>query len=104
MSEYIYNDEDNVPMMEQNFDRIDQGGHNTTVYTSYAEMKAAERAPFEEEFVKRCGNCTAFNGDYCTAGWNNADESYKTEEDEREPDHEACELWELDPYWTEYDY
>ena len=40
---YLYDDEDNVPMNEDAWDRIDQDGHNPTVYGSYAEMRAAER-------------------------------------------------------------
>lgn len=40
---YIYNDEDNVPMNDEAFDRIDQNGHNPTVYGSWAEMKAVEK-------------------------------------------------------------
>ena len=45
---YIYNDEDNAPMSEELFDRIDLYGHNPTVYGSWAEMKAAEREKEEE--------------------------------------------------------
>ena len=42
MDRYIYNDEDNYPMNDDAWDRIDQDGHNPTVYGSMAEMKAAE--------------------------------------------------------------
>ena len=38
-----YDDEDNAPMNDEAFDRIDLGGHNPTVYGSWSEMKAAER-------------------------------------------------------------
>jgi len=33
---YLYDDEDNAPMNDEMFDRIDQNGNNPTVYTSYA--------------------------------------------------------------------
>lgn len=44
---YIYNDEDNYPMNDEMYDRIDRGGHNPTVYGSYAEMRAAERGELD---------------------------------------------------------
>lgn len=47
---YIYDNEDNAPMNREAFDRIDQDGHNPTVYRSYAEMRAAEKEiPFADE-------------------------------------------------------
>ena len=42
-----------------------------------------------------CGNCSHYNGAYCTAGWNNMDEDYKTEQDAKDPD-DYCDDWESD--------
>jgi len=91
---YIYNDEDNVPMNQEAFD---QNGHNPTVYSSYAEMKACEQPlPFTDGPENGCWNCLHYNGDYCTILWNNLDECYlNTERDERDPD-DHCDDWELD--------
>lgn len=47
-----YDDEDNVPMSDDAFDRIDQDGHNPTVYGSFSEMKAMESDP-----VPMTSNC-----------------------------------------------
>ena len=65
---FCYDDEDNVPMTQDMFDRIDPNGHNPTVYTSYAEMKAAESLPFTdpEEEDRNCNDCVHFNGKFCT--------------------------------------
>ena len=97
---FVYDDEDNVPMNDDAFDRIDQNGHNPTVYTSYAEMKAEEALPFTD--VPDCEHCVHHNGQECTTWdcdfepkngcwdcrnydpakgactirWNNMDESY----------------------------
>ena len=40
-----YDDEDNVPMHDEVWDRIEKDGHNPTVYGSFAEMRAAEKDP-----------------------------------------------------------
>ena len=97
MSQYIYNDEDNAPMDEQNFDR---DGHNPTVYTSYAEMKAEEKAlPFDDPPENGCWNCMNFNvfHEACTLRWNNLDESYYNPDiDDRDP-MDRCDEWEKDP-------
>ena len=104
---YIYNDEDNAPMCDEMFDRIDQDGHNPTVYTSYAEMRAAEKEealPFTDPPEDGCWNCLNFdyNHEACTVNWNNLDESYyNPDTDDRNPtdyckDHEKDEdaVWE----------
>ena len=102
---YIYNDEDNAPMNDEAFDRIDRNGHNPTVYTSYAEMKAEERSlPFTDKPDDGCWNCRHYNGDFCTILWNNLDEAYKvTWRDERGPD-DKCDEWEHDEdaIWEDY--
>ena len=107
MNRYIYNDEDNAPMCDEMFDRIDPGGHNHTVYTSYAEMRAAEKEealPFTDPPEDGCWNCLNFdyNHEACTVNWNNLDESYyNPDTDDRNPtdycdDHEKDEdaVWE----------
>ena len=49
MTSYIYSDEDNEPMYDEPWDLIDRDGHNPTVYTSYAEMRAIESGiPFTD--------------------------------------------------------
>ena len=90
----------------ENWDPIDQDGHNQTVYLSHAEMKAMDsnEVPFEDGPDDGCWNCKLYNGDYCTKLWNNLDECYKdTERDERRPD-ESCEDWEHDPdaVWEDF--
>jgi hypothetical protein len=95
MSNYIYNDEDNAPMNDEAFDRIDQDGHNPTVYGSYAEMMAIEKElPFTDPPEDGCWNCLHF--DYgrgaCTVNWNNMDESYYNPlTDDRDPDDRCPE-------------
>lgn len=104
---YIYTDEDNCPMNGEGFDRIDQDGHNPTVYMSYAEMRAAEKGeiPFDEpKHDDGCWNCTAFNGEACMRNWNNADPIYYVpERDDKDPD-DYCEDWRehKGAVWEEY--
>ena len=103
MSRIVYDDEDNAPMTDDAFD----GPHNPTVYTSYAEMRAAEKPlPFSDppEHEDGCWNCLDFNGDYCTIFWKHLDESYKIEDrDAKEPD-DWCPSWRKDPdaVWEDY--
>lgn len=41
-----------------------------------------------------CGSCRYYDGDYCTAQWNNADRDYCVpERDSRNPD-DFCDDWE----------
>ena len=89
-------------MSIEDFDPIDQDGHNPTVYGSWAEMKAEEALPFTdppEEPKDGCWNCMNFdwNHEACTVNWNNLDESYYNPDcDDRElTDH--CEYHEIDP-------
>lgn len=101
MAEYIYNDDDNAPMAGELFDRIDQDGHNPTVYTSYAEMRAEEALPFTdpEPPSDGCWNCMIYdwNREACTLNWNNMDESYyNPDSDDRKPT-DWCEDHETDP-------
>lgn len=42
-----------------------------------------------------CGNCIHYSGIYCTKNWNNLDEAYKTDEDEKEPE-DYCDDYEED--------
>ena len=105
MMPYLYDDEDNAPMTEENYDRIDQNGHNPMVYGSYAEMRAAEKSlPFTDPLPYGCWNCKEYDGTFCTKFWNNLDECYKdTERDLREPD-DRCEDWEeyKDAVWEDF--
>ena len=106
---YLYDDEDNAPMNDEAFDRIDQNGHNPTVYTSYAEMKAARdeamAIPFNDPPADGCWNCMNFDWSHeaCTVNWNNMDESYYNPDcDDRELT-DCCEDHETDPdaVWEE---
>lgn len=107
MRGYIYNDEDNVPMPADIFDRIDADGHNPTVYGSYAEMMAAEKeeaVPFSDPPPDGCWNCREFDGDRCMKEWNNSDEDYYLpDRDDRKPT-DSCEDWEKDEdaVWEDY--
>jgi len=97
---YLYDDEDNVPMNDDAFDRIDQDGHNPTVYTSYAEMQDAEKdLPFTDPPENGCWDCMSYDWTHeaCTTNWNNMDESYYNPDiDDRDPD-DHCDDWELNP-------
>ena len=103
----VYNDEDNVPMTSESFDRIDQDGHNPTTYGSYAEMRAAEKAlPFDETPSPEngCWNCQYYDGDRCSIWWNNADPVYYLpDRDDKKPD-DICGDWKLyeDAVWEDY--
>lgn len=82
MSDYIYNDEDNVPMNDDAW----SGPHNPTVYLSRAEMQAEEALPFTDPPEDGCWNCTHYDGDRCDKDWNNADEDYYVpDRDDHEP-------------------
>lgn len=102
---YIYNDEDNAPMNQETFDRIDQDGHNPTTYTSYAEMRAAEHdLPFAELPDNGCWNCLLYDGDRCTAYWNNADPCYYLPDRDDKKPWEICDDWQKDEgaIWEDY--
>ena len=93
---YVYNDEDNSPMTEDQFDF-----HNPTVYASLAEARAADKMPFEEkpEFPDGCWNCMNFdwNREACTINWNNMDESYYNPDTDDRELTDYCEYHETDP-------
>ena len=101
---YIYNDEDNVPMNDDAFDR---DGHNPTVYSSYSEMKAAEKAlPFTDPPENGCWNCMNFDFKHeaCTMNWNNMDESYYNPDADDRKLTDYCDDWEEDPdaVWEDF--
>ena len=82
----------------EEFDRIDQDGHNPTVYGSYAEMKAVESSlPFDDpEPDDGCWNCRHYNGESCMKRWKNGDVAfYDPIMDDRDPD-DYCEGWTKD--------
>lgn len=100
---YIYNDEDNVPMTSDAWDR---NGYNPTVYKSYYDMFPGEEGlPFSDpEPEDGCWNCTCYNGDCCTKDWNNADEIYYVpDRDDHDPDY-MCEDWEQNENARREDY
>ena len=108
---YIYNDEDNAPMYDENFERwdpIDINGHNPTVYTSYAEARAydkGEEIPFNDPPKDGCWNCLHFNWKHeaCTTRWNNMDESYYNPDIDDRQLTDCCDDWDedKDAVWEE---
>lgn len=91
---YIYNDEDNVPMNDDAF----SGFHNPTVYTDRAEMKAQESGE-QEEIPDGCWNCTNFDWKHeaCTLRWNNMDEDYYNPDIDDRDLMDYCDDHETDP-------
>ena len=91
---YLYNDEDNAAMNSEVFDRIDQDGHNPTVYGSYAEMREVEKnIPFAEPPENGCWNCMFYDADRCSINWNNNEpEYYLPDRDDKKPD-DRCSDW-----------
>ena len=88
MTSYIYSDEDNEPMYDEPWDLIDRDGHNPTVYTSYAEMRAIESGlPFTDPKPDDgCWNCFQYDGNRCHKDWNNNEEDYYLpDRDDKEP-------------------
>ena len=91
---YIYNDEDNYPMVEDD--------HNPTVYpdqyTARMYDKFGEPEP-KEKPADGCWNC--FNFDWrreaCTIGWNNLDESYYNPDIDDRDLTDWCEYHDTDP-------
>ena len=97
MPNYIYNDEDNYPMIEDPF----TGFHNPTVYTDRAEMKAWENGePKPEQKPENgCWNCRNYDWtrEACTKNWNNLDDCYYNPDlDDHDPIY-CCEDHDLDP-------
>lgn len=92
MRAYIYNDEDNAPMVD-----MEDPVLKYTTYSSYEEMIAVERdkIPFDEaKHDNGCWNCSYYDGDRCMAHWNNADpDYYNPETDDKDPD-DWCPDWE----------
>ena len=97
---YIYNNEDNVPMNEEAFDR---DGHNPTVYLSAYEArmhnKYGEPEPKEERPSDGCWNCrnSEWNHEACTLNWNNMDESYYNPDCDDRNYTDYCEHHDKDP-------
>lgn len=85
--------------MHEDFDRIDQDGHNPTTYGSFAEMVAAESIPFDNpDREDGCWNCRKYNGEACMKCWKHGDMiHYVPERDDREPD-DWCEDWKEDKH------
>ena len=93
---YIYNDEDNAPMTDDQFEY-----HNPTVYTSLAEARMADKMPFDEPEKPEdgCWNCMNFDWihEACTVNWNNMDESYYNPDTDDRELTDWCEYHETDP-------
>jgi len=93
--DYIYNDEDNAPM---NDDDPFLGAHNPTVYQSLEEMKAWEsgEVPFDDPPEDGCWNCQHYDGDHCTKEWNNGDKQHYVSERDDKEFTDWCEDWDRD--------
>ena len=99
---YIYNDEDNSPMIESEIDRLysDENVHHVTGYFSLSEARAAERYEVPEGKPEDgCWNCMNFDWtrEACTIGWNNMDESYYNPNCDDHDPTDWCEYHDLDP-------
>lgn len=100
--DYVYNDEDNAPMIDDPYD----GPHNPTVYLSRAEERYYESGQYRIDEERKnwkpddgCWNCMHFdwNHEACTLNWNNMDESYYNPDmDDRKLD-DYCDDHETDP-------
>ena len=94
---YIYNDEDNNPMLDEEIENL----HHVTGYTSFSEMMAAEKGLLipDPKPENGCWNCLHYDWTHeaCTTNWNNMDESYYNPDiDDRDPT-DYCEYHEIDP-------
>ena len=104
MSRYLYDDEDNAPMLDNVMP--EDPVLKYTTYSSKMEMVAADRGealPFTDP-PDGCWNCQEFDGDHCTKNWNNLDPSYyNPDTDDVEPD-DRCDEWTLDEsaVWEDY--
>ena len=102
---YLYDSEDNAPMSNDVFDRIDHDGHNPTVYGSYAEMREREKElPFADPPESGCWNCMFYDGDRCSIFWNNKEpEHYIPDRDDKKPT-DRCADWTEDKgaVWEDY--
>ena len=98
---YLYDDEDNAPMSDDVFDRIDVNGHNPTVYGSFAEMKAVEKGETEKKVKpdNGCWNCINYDPSRgaCTINWNNMDESYYNPDTDDMKPTDICKDHDIDP-------
>ena len=92
---YIYNDEDNLPMIDDPFDQPPRY-HNVTTYATPLEMKMVERGelPFDERKPDDgCWNCESYVGHYCTKNWGGSPDYHDHTRDRRTA-NEYCENWE----------
>ena len=96
MPKYIYNDDDNYPMIDDEIENL----HHVTGYTSFTEMRAAESGlPFTDPIENGCWNCRCYDWtrEACTIRWNNMDDCYYNPDlDDHEPTY-WCEDHDLDP-------
>lgn len=95
---YVYEDEDNNPMIESDLDRVME----YTVYSSREEMRAFDKCEYPEEKGEPddgCWNCLNFDWRHeaCTIGWNNFDESYYNPDTDDRELTDYCEYHDTDP-------
>ena len=94
---YVYDDEDNAPMNDENMPGIKM------TWKRYSDiikdMQQEDPLPFTDPPLpeKGCWNCNEYNGDACMKNWNNLDESYyNPDTDDKEPS-DYCDDWSLNP-------
>jgi len=89
---YLYDDEDNVPMNDEAFDRIEQ---EVSTPVAFVEMKMEESLPFDDPTPDNgCWNCIEYDGDRCHKMWNNNEEDYYLPCRDDKGWDECCEDWE----------
>jgi hypothetical protein len=116
MMPYLYDDEDNAPMNEENFVIKDiRPGLDGKPYVAH-QFKSIEEAskyykslkdpdvPFSDLHDNGCWNCVQYDGDRCHYAWKHNDECYyNPETDDKDPD-DWCPGWEIDEnaIWEDY--
>lgn len=109
MAKYLYNDEDNAPMNEEDLGKDDRDCEHCRNYdgmycTAWDCRFEAKEEPVKEEPLPfsdppdGCWNCLNFDlkKEACTVNWNNLDESYYNPAcDDRKPT-DYCENHETD--------
>ena len=87
MSEYVYNDEDNEPMI---------GIHPPWRISPEGKIVFMEKSEPTDTTKYGCWCCREFDGDRCMKEWNNADPDYYIPwRDDRQP-NEICDDFEID--------
>ena len=91
---YLCEDEDNGPMNDSAFDRIDEKISTPAIYM---ETSVEEPLPFDDPTPDEgCWNCIYYTGDACSHDWKDGDESEYIPDDDRGWG-EWCNCWKENP-------